>query len=276
MKKPLILNTAAKIEIIPDILDKNTPISIDFDAIYGQQAISYMRNQNNSASMSGPRKIKPPRPGSAIQGLTPEKKKNMYANGRGGNTFQMSNLNNNYFNQRSGSAVSVRSSTSSIALEQRRVQKDLKQQSQTQKNMTADHAKIGNEIQLIKRESNDYSMTGFTQHLSQNEQQSFGDRIPLGFQKDEIIFKDKVQIIWLASKDQVIYAVKQLPKTLLKDETLIDQEQNYSKAAVTKSEFMEDLNDYWVIQKLEGSVTNLAQSMCLIKGENIMGNNRVY
>jgi len=35
MKKPLILNTAAKIEIIPDILDKNTPISIDFDAIYG-------------------------------------------------------------------------------------------------------------------------------------------------------------------------------------------------------------------------------------------------
>jgi len=48
--------------------------------------------------MSGPRKIKPPRPGSAIQGLTPEKKKNMYANGRGGNTFQMSNLNNNYFN----------------------------------------------------------------------------------------------------------------------------------------------------------------------------------
>lgn len=77
-------------------------------------------------------------------------------------------------------------------------------------------------------------------------------------------------------KDQAAYAIKQFPKTLLKDESFIDQEQNYSKAAKTKTEFMEDLNDYWIIFKLETDVTNFAQSLCFIKGETIMGNNRVF
>jgi hypothetical protein len=62
----------------------------------------------------------------------------------------------------------------------------------------------------------------------------------------------------------------------MKDETLIDRAQNYSKAANTKSEIMEDLTDYWIISKLDTTITNFAQSLCLIKGENIMGNNRVY
>jgi len=39
---------------------------------------------------------------------------------------------------------------------------------------------------------------------------------------------------------------------------------------------MEDLNDYWIISKLETEVTNFAQSLCFIKGETIMGNNRVF
>lgn len=77
-------------------------------------------------------------------------------------------------------------------------------------------------------------------------------------------------------KDQAAYTIKQFPKTLLKDEFFIDQEQNYSKAAKTKTEFMEDLNDYWIILKLETDVTNFAQSLCFIKGETIMGNNRVF
>ena len=31
IKRPLKINNTAKIEVIPDILDKNTSISIDFD-----------------------------------------------------------------------------------------------------------------------------------------------------------------------------------------------------------------------------------------------------
>jgi hypothetical protein len=57
--------------------------------------------------------------------------------------------------------------------------------------MIIDHAKIGNEIQLIKREdNNDYDMNGLNQHLSKKEQENFGDKIPQGYFKDDIIFKD--------------------------------------------------------------------------------------
>jgi len=39
---------------------------------------------------------------------------------------------------------------------------------------------------------------------------------------------------------------------------------------------MEDLNDYWIISKIETEVTNFAQSLCYIKGDTVMGNNRVF
>ena len=163
-----------------------------------------------------------------------------------------------------------------MAVEQRRIQKDLKILSNASKDINIDQIKIGNAIQLLKRENNDYEAINLNIYLSVKEQQAFGERIPNGYLKEKIIFKDECQIIWLASKDQTTYAVKQFPKTLLKDETMIDQEQNYQKTAKTQTEFMEDLDDYWIICKLEGDFTNFAQSLCFIKGENIMGNNRVY
>lgn len=32
----------------------------------------------------------------------------------------------------------------------------------------------------------------------------------------------------------------------------------YSKAANTKAEFMEDLNDFWIVSKLDGPIVNFA------------------
>jgi hypothetical protein len=40
--------------------------------------------------------------------------------------------------------------------------------------------------------------------------------------------------------------------------------------------FLEDLNDYWVVAKAPMQIKNFCQGLCHVKGDNIMGSNRVY
>lgn len=48
--------------------------------------------------------------------------------------------------------------------------------------------------------------------LTEDEKKSFGNRCPVGYQKVKILGKGGIAVVWLGTKNDRSYAMKQFPK----------------------------------------------------------------
>jgi hypothetical protein len=78
-------------------------------------------------------------------------------------------------------------------------------------------------MHLVKHEASPSGL-GPTKYLTNKENEVYGDRIPPGYTKTNLMFKDETQVIWLAQKGKDTFTIKQVPKTLVIDESLIENE----------------------------------------------------